>query len=421
MNKQQYIHYIKNYNSLNESDEPILKKLIEQFPYCQTTQLLYTKLLHNINHIMFQEQLKKTAIYVIDRKALYRLINSNEITNNNFSQEHENSQKLTSTNQNESFISNTENNISIVEKDETNNNSFDNQHTGNNPIVYADSLTIEDAKDTTANKETFLSNEDTPIQEEIISIINTEETITDTSQTKTEENKQEPNIEELETDKVSIQLNNQKENNSEQEIIKNEEQQNIKIELVGENINLSNIHEEDANEIDINKDDYKHIESISNEELSKLNEIFLSLYPQEKEQNKELITPLIQQDNNNTNTLQNTFDKETTQQKTPTPTKDNHTENKNQQKLEKYRIIDKFIKTKPKITPKKEFFSPIDKAKESVIDKEEIVSETLAMIYINQKNYQKAISIYEKLIVLNPKKSIYFANEIKKLKDLLNS
>jgi hypothetical protein len=82
MNKQQYIYYIKNYKSLNESDEPILKKLIEQFPYCQTTQLLYAKLLHNTNNIMFQEQLKKTAIYAIDRKTLYKLINSTDVSQN---------------------------------------------------------------------------------------------------------------------------------------------------------------------------------------------------------------------------------------------------------------------------------------------------------------------------------------------------
>ena len=90
--------------------------------------------------------------------------------------------------------------------------------------------------------------------------------------------------------------------------------------------------------------------------------------------------------------------------------------------LSKTEIIDKFIAENPQISrPKQEFYNPMTVAQTSVIDKENIISETLATIYLNQGYVEKAISVYQKLSLKNPEKSVYFAELIEKAKNKFNN
>lgn len=79
-------------------------------------------------------------------------------------------------------------------------------------------------------------------------------------------------------------------------------------------------------------------------------------------------------------------------------------------------IIDSFIKNDPQIkAPKAEQINTENKAKKSAEDHNDLVSETLAAIYIEQMLYHKAIDTYEKLSLKFPEKSRYFADLIQSL------
>jgi len=81
-------------------------------------------------------------------------------------------------------------------------------------------------------------------------------------------------------------------------------------------------------------------------------------------------------------------------------------------------LLEKFINEQPTISrPVKDFYSPLKNARESIEESDDMVTETLAKIYALQKNYSKAITAYEKLILLYPEKKTFFASRIENLRE----
>jgi hypothetical protein len=79
-------------------------------------------------------------------------------------------------------------------------------------------------------------------------------------------------------------------------------------------------------------------------------------------------------------------------------------------------IITQFIKKEPQITRGKVMDYDVgNMAKESLEEDYNLVTETMAKLYVKQGKMEKARKAYKKLIELFPEKSIYFATQLKNL------
>lgn len=83
----------------------------------------------------------------------------------------------------------------------------------------------------------------------------------------------------------------------------------------------------------------------------------------------------------------------------------------------KFELLDKFIENNPKIVPK-ETLSKVNIKESTKIDHNELMTETLAKVYLEQKKYKKAIQAFKILSLKYPEKSGFFADQIEAVKKL---
>ena len=80
MNQQRIYDWIKHPEKLNRESLYELRTLLAKYPYFHTARLLYLKNLYLLPDISFGEELRRSALYIDDRKALFCLVEGDRDT-----------------------------------------------------------------------------------------------------------------------------------------------------------------------------------------------------------------------------------------------------------------------------------------------------------------------------------------------------
>lgn len=310
MQRKDIVHFLKQRDEIDQQTVNSLAGLLNEYPYCQTLQVLYTIGLKNTDDIHFKDLLKKASVYAADRRILYNYLlrdNIDKIITESRAEDDEDLKEKLSEDQftekdpaaEVSTIRENSNQENFTDKDEN--------------IIEADEVHAPPAN------ESFIDNN--PLEEEIL-----REAIRQTSQLEMESSLkawQEP---------------------EESDALKNaENEETAKDEIDG----------------DISFSEWLMMEPGTAGKLNKSGG--------------------------------------------------------------QVSIIDKFIESKPQISPvKSAFFSPVNMGKLSLVEDETFVTETLANIYMRQGEYTKAIRSYRNLSLKFPEKKRYFAGLQKKAEELKN-
>ena len=86
--------------------------------------------------------------------------------------------------------------------------------------------------------------------------------------------------------------------------------------------------------------------------------------------------------------------------------------------IEKFELFDSFFEKKRILKPLKENSNKEDLSQKSLTPTDELMTETLAKVFVKQKKFENALQAYHILSLKYPEKNSSFANQIKKIKRL---
>ncbi len=359
MNRDQFISYLENPATLSAETTTQLQGVIKEFPWFQTAQLLYVKNLHNQNSIHYGNQLKIAAAYTSDRTVLYELIGGRSELRKK-----------------ESRIKNQEvavkKEVSLIQQPVTS----DQKQETTKVLDEVQEFKLKTQESLLKAQELLLESQESLLKTQEIRIKAQEVTL--------------KTLVETEVDKKEKEKEKQKQ--SEGTVVEKKKEENI---------------------IPVFEDVEK-----AKTDMASLNQDILG------EAVNASIGLEVTDVTSTTETAGEVQEEEDLIDKSGTHSFNEWLKlmSKGTSKAEKEKIvlsqlIDKFIVEQPSITRKAEFYSPVDRARESVKENEELVTETLARIFEQQGNYAKAIKAYEKLILKYPGKSAFFATRIKEIRE----
>ncbi len=363
MLQQQFINMIKAPQQVAPANLAELETLVNEYPFFETAHLLYTKGLHQANAINYSKQLRKTAIVANSRTVLYELLHQKQI-------------EVTP--------------AEMPVKD-TSTSSVDEK-----PVVVEKEVVHEKEVPQKISPVTVTSDEIKVIYVNTV----TEKPVLRDPQPPVEK----PVLEE-------------KQLVAEKEVPAVVEEAKKELDIIKDIENETEAPVQEFNEEKLNKDIESEIkrgviQSYVETEVIKTPEL-------EKEEPAELgsFTDWLHKIKKEAGTIQK-LETQLPVKEEKLPEEKPKIEKKPSFFEQNKQIIDKIIESDPgriKLGSNK-FFTPAIDAKQSLLENEHLVTETLAKIYALQGNISKAIRAYEILSLKFPQKSVYFASLIEKLK-----
>ncbi|HPY81851.1 MAG: hypothetical protein M0R02_05870 [Bacteroidales bacterium] len=444
MNREHLIKYIQNPNLIDDEATRKLEQMLQQYPYFQTAHLLFVKGLKNSNDSRFQNQLKIAATHAGNRTLLFNVLHEQHaefVYAPENQTEHENIipetvPVLPETVDSETPITDAQFAQELEEVQEPETQGLDSV-----VEIPADSV-LEEQKGEITEDETVTEDVVIPIESSEIP-----EPLELDAQTSPPESPsledisipEPPSIVVAETD-VSTELP-QEPKHIHSDTVQTEKTEQSLADIVLQR--LKEIEERDkqaqADQIAEPEPEPLHEDTpvvadvptepqLSESEMSDEDTISHTIPEQSQE-------PHIQKskDDKLLNFVFSDFEEKTENETVSPPQSDNKTvvhassmwfENSEipPESLDISNPIDAFLAKQPQMKPRFEITESTEEQhdiSEESVREGEYLSETLAKVYVAQKNYTKAIHIYQKLSLKYPQKSVYFANQILEIQQKL--
>jgi hypothetical protein len=377
MNRAQFTEFMKSPSALSNESTQLLGQVLKEFPYCQTAQLLYVKSLHLHNSIHYNNQLKIAAAYATDRSMLHALI-TRKAPGTEQKHQHSIPENPPVVSRNDAQI------VSSLERNQAT------QAPAEKPELKQPSP--QEVLEARLKELEELNRQAEAALQQKSALLAAEAPL--------------PSLMEAAEIPVAAQP----------ESVKNDSLPVRKASPVPEPDNLTDpVHTDDTQKT------VRDLETLSGTYLSAAIDATIQIEIEQEEaglpiQEEEEEEAAPEEDDDSELSFTDWLKKSKVAAEGKGKPAETQGPEEEEKKHKETALIERFIKEEPRITkPKKEFYSPVNMARQSVVEDLSFVTETLAGIYAKQGNVAKAIRAYQTLSLKYPEKKLYFASLIEKL------